>query len=402
VAQNAEHTFEAYTSPSTILKNQKRQIMGQTMVHVLVDQYLNRLPAIERQDLGRFLRTKDAGDPFWLKRLITEHLGETRFFWRLYPGLLSNRFKHLRRLGLAQRLCCWPAALAGSSAALIASFMSMPSRSRTFDATAVASFTLSTAANFYVGKDIYFTSGNLNGQRGRITGYNAATQTFQFAAHTFTAAPAAGSTFQIESSDTGRSQLDNITRDTTPTIFLRLPNVINVNGTANLDDVPFNGSAPGNPPDEFIPIPFSPDLALDATNPGFRVPIFITENGTSDQGPPNNVLAGYAQPVEAHRGQRPYGHGHIPHPVGTRRQRQAFRAGSDAVGVAGAHRRVENCRASGRRTGRGRTAVPESQLVTTRCECDRRDGHTDPQNWRIAQSPKNQTAGYPHVFDSLH
>jgi hypothetical protein len=130
VAQNAEHTFEAYTSPSTILKNQKRQIMGQTMVHVLVDQYLNTLPAIERQDLAQFLRTKDAADPFWLKRLITEHLSATRFFWCLYPGLLSNRFTHLRRLGLAQRLCCWPAALAGSSAALIASFMAYRSLTR--------------------------------------------------------------------------------------------------------------------------------------------------------------------------------------------------------------------------------------------------------------------------------
>ena len=167
-----------------------------------------------------------------------------------------------------------------------------------FDATATAPFVLSTVNDFYNGKDIAFTSGNLNGIRGRVLDYIGATQTFIFAAGTFFAAPSAGSTFQIESADTGRSQFDNITRDTTPTIFLRVPNVVNVGGVANLDDVPFNGRAPGAPPDEFIGIPFNASLTLDATGPGFRVPIFITEHGTSDQGPPNNVLAGYAQPVD--------------------------------------------------------------------------------------------------------
>jgi len=170
-----------------------------------------------------------------------------------------------------------------------------------FDATAVAPFTLSTVNDFYNGKDIVFTSGNLNGIRGRILDYVGASQTFVFAAGTFFAAPTAGSQFQIESADTGRSQFDNITRDTTPTIFLRVPNVINLGGVATLDDVPFNGTAPGNPPDEFIGIPFVPTAnpqVVDATAPGFRVAIFVTEHGTSDQGPPNFVLAGYASPVD--------------------------------------------------------------------------------------------------------
>ena len=39
-ALDAEHTFEAYTTPQAILRNQKRQAIGQTIVHVLVDQYL--------------------------------------------------------------------------------------------------------------------------------------------------------------------------------------------------------------------------------------------------------------------------------------------------------------------------------------------------------------------------
>src|SRR5439155_12330274 len=77
---------------------------------------------------------------------------------------------------------------------------------------------LSSLDHFYSGKDIYFTSGPLNGQRGRIVDYTGATQTFMFAANTFTASPVVGETFQIESFDTGRSQLDNITRDATPII----------------------------------------------------------------------------------------------------------------------------------------------------------------------------------------
>ncbi len=184
----------------------------------------------------------------------------------------------------------------------VATVDAAPAASATqFDATATAPFVLSTVNDFYNGKDVAFTSGNLNGIRGRVLDYIGATQTFVFAAGTFFAAPSAGSTFQIESPDTGRSQFDNITRDTTPTIFLRVPNVVNVGGVATLDDVPFNGGAPGAPPDEFIGIPFVPTplpQVVDATGPGFRVAIFVTELGTSDEGPPNNVLAGYASPVD--------------------------------------------------------------------------------------------------------
>lgn len=123
VAPDAEHTFEAYTSPLSILKNQKRQIIGQTIVHLLVDHYLPALRASELQDLPAFLGAKDATDPGWLKRLITEHLRRSRAFWRLHPGLLGNRLQHLRRLRPVQKICCLPAALASSGTALVASFL---------------------------------------------------------------------------------------------------------------------------------------------------------------------------------------------------------------------------------------------------------------------------------------
>ena len=112
VAEGAAHTFEAYTSPRAILKNQKRQIIGQTVVHILVDDYLKSLPLASREDLPGTLRAKDASDPIWLKRLLGEHLRKTKVFWRLYPGLLGQRFIHLGKLVPLKRLRFLPSATA--------------------------------------------------------------------------------------------------------------------------------------------------------------------------------------------------------------------------------------------------------------------------------------------------
>jgi len=119
LAEGAEHTFEAYASPRAIVKNQKRQIMGQTIVHILVDGYLKSRPLAERTRMAGTLEEKDRTDPAWLKRLIHQHLRKTRFWWRLYPGMSGQGFRRLRRLNLGQRLACLPAAVAGSSLALV-------------------------------------------------------------------------------------------------------------------------------------------------------------------------------------------------------------------------------------------------------------------------------------------
>ncbi len=122
-AADAAHTFEAYVSPAGILKNQKRQMIGQTIVHVLVDNYLNNLPLSQRLKLADALTEKERVDPDWLKRLIAEHIRRTRFCWRLYPGLLSHRFKRLASLNGVKRIACFPAALAGFLVALASSFL---------------------------------------------------------------------------------------------------------------------------------------------------------------------------------------------------------------------------------------------------------------------------------------
>jgi glycosyltransferase involved in cell wall biosynthesis len=126
-AANAAHTFEAYVSPAGILKNQKRQMIGQTIVHVLVDNYLTRLPISQRLKLADALTEKERMDPDWLKRLIAEHIQRTRFWWRLYPGLLSHRFKRLASLNWFKRMTCFPSALAGFFVALASSFMAYES-----------------------------------------------------------------------------------------------------------------------------------------------------------------------------------------------------------------------------------------------------------------------------------
>ncbi|HWQ91639.1 MAG TPA: glycosyltransferase [Clostridia bacterium] len=123
LAPDAAHTFEAYTSPADILKNQKRQTIGQTLIHILVDQHLKRLSLPERINLAETLRNREASDPHWLRKLTAEHLRQTRYFWRLYPGLVRHRFTRLKTLPPLKRLACLPAAAAGSCAGLAAAFL---------------------------------------------------------------------------------------------------------------------------------------------------------------------------------------------------------------------------------------------------------------------------------------
>ena len=58
-----------------------------------MDDYLKRLPAGTGPRLGEVIREKEAADPFWLKRLIAEHVERTRFCWQLYPGLPGPLFE---------------------------------------------------------------------------------------------------------------------------------------------------------------------------------------------------------------------------------------------------------------------------------------------------------------------
>jgi len=119
VAQDASHVYEAYTSTGELLRNQKRQMIGQTIVHVLIE-YLKTLPLRQRTNLADTLRRKEQANPEWVARLVGEHLQRVHYFWRLFPNALSFRFKRWWRMRGLKRLTHLPATLVGFVMTMIA------------------------------------------------------------------------------------------------------------------------------------------------------------------------------------------------------------------------------------------------------------------------------------------
>jgi glycosyltransferase involved in cell wall biosynthesis len=119
LAKDASHVYEAYTAVGDLLKNQKRQMIGQTIVQVLVE-YLKRLPQQQRTNLADTLRRKEEASPDWVARLVAEHLQRVHFFWRLFPDAPSFRFKRWWRMRGMKRLTHLPATLVGFAVTLIA------------------------------------------------------------------------------------------------------------------------------------------------------------------------------------------------------------------------------------------------------------------------------------------
>ncbi|HZP59834.1 MAG TPA: glycosyltransferase family 2 protein [Opitutaceae bacterium] len=118
-ALDAAHVYDAYLSMPEVLNNQKRQMIGQTSVHVLVE-YLKNLPQEERANLAELLRQRERSDPEWLRKLLNQHLAHVRFFWRLFPGILTFRFRRLWKLKGMRKLSHLPAAILGLVVTLIA------------------------------------------------------------------------------------------------------------------------------------------------------------------------------------------------------------------------------------------------------------------------------------------
>jgi glycosyltransferase involved in cell wall biosynthesis len=117
--RGATHLYEPYLSLRDFMNNQKRQMIGQTTAYVTIE-HLKNLPESDRANLGATLRRMEAADPDWLKRLIEAHVARTRFFWRLFPGILSFRWRRLAKMRGSQRLTHFPAAAAGFLVTLIA------------------------------------------------------------------------------------------------------------------------------------------------------------------------------------------------------------------------------------------------------------------------------------------
>ena len=154
--------------------------------------------------------------------------------------------------------------------------------------TASASASLATTDDFYNGFDLVFTSGGQAIRSARVVDYVAASRTFTVDASLLSGQPAGGDAFQVESSDTGRTQWDNVTRDATPLIRFRLDDGIFLN------DLPGNSSSDA-PPDEVIPIPFNAAQTGSTTTAGYRVAIFIEGPPQSTSGILPQVPVGYAR-----------------------------------------------------------------------------------------------------------
>jgi hypothetical protein len=122
-ADGAAHVFQCYRRPSDLLRNQKRQMIGQTLVHLLIDKHLKELSQEQRLNLASTLWLKENSDREWLKRLTAKHLVEIKYFWRLFPNLLRFRFERWCALKPARRLSHLPAALAGFVITLLASYL---------------------------------------------------------------------------------------------------------------------------------------------------------------------------------------------------------------------------------------------------------------------------------------
>jgi glycosyltransferase involved in cell wall biosynthesis len=122
-AAGAAHVFQSYRRPSDLVRNQKRQMIGQTLVHLLVDKHLKDFTQEQKLSLASTLHLKETSDREWLKRLTARHLAEVKYFWRLFPNLLRFRFERWRALSPARRLSHLPATMVGFVVTLLASYL---------------------------------------------------------------------------------------------------------------------------------------------------------------------------------------------------------------------------------------------------------------------------------------
>jgi hypothetical protein len=122
--RGATHLYVPYLSLRDVLNNQKRQMIGQTTVHVLVG-YLMTLAEEDRASLGATLRANEVRDPDWLRKLIDAHVARPRRFWRLFPGILAFRWQRLGRMHGIRRLTHFPAAAAGFAITLVACWQAL-------------------------------------------------------------------------------------------------------------------------------------------------------------------------------------------------------------------------------------------------------------------------------------
>ena len=119
-AAEAYHSYQAYTRVPDILRNQKRQIIGQTVIHVLKAE-LSRRATIGRP-LAEEIAQRDATDPDWLKKSTHEHLSRSKKLRELFPRVLLFRIHRWQRLPSLEKLIYLPATVLGWVGTLFAAW----------------------------------------------------------------------------------------------------------------------------------------------------------------------------------------------------------------------------------------------------------------------------------------
>lgn len=120
---NVSHSFDAYVTASEVLRNQKRQMMAQSFLHLLLDNFLPNLSASERTNWSGVIERLEREDPNWLRVMMADHLKRNPRFWNLFPDVLTFRYKRLKRLPFLKKLRYLPTAFIGFCVTLLASWM---------------------------------------------------------------------------------------------------------------------------------------------------------------------------------------------------------------------------------------------------------------------------------------
>jgi glycosyltransferase involved in cell wall biosynthesis len=109
----ASHVYEAYTSVRSVLRHEKRIVMG-TIVNQFIFDYLWRT-CTQQLDAGKVVQQNNDQDPKWVAKLIAEARQE-RGWWLLNEDHTFRRLENLRRYSGIKTIKRFPVEVAASLA----------------------------------------------------------------------------------------------------------------------------------------------------------------------------------------------------------------------------------------------------------------------------------------------
>ncbi|MGF1481230.1 MAG: glycosyltransferase family 2 protein [Cyanophyceae cyanobacterium] len=92
-ASDASHTFEAYTTVSSLIKHEKGIVVG-IVINALIYHYL-WANCNSQQDAGSLIKFNNEQNPLWVRGLI-QQTRDQQGWWLIPRSMLSRRFRRLR------------------------------------------------------------------------------------------------------------------------------------------------------------------------------------------------------------------------------------------------------------------------------------------------------------------